>query len=284
MLLNSLALSQFRAAVHHADTSDSRMPAPRYRCATRLSSLTSQLLESELSHHVLPESIDHPLASERDQRDLAGLTGLEAHGRAGGDIEAHTSRSLAIEPQLWIGLEEMVVRADLDRPIATIGDREGNRLAASIELDLTFLDQHFAGDHCVLASCSASRSWLPRIGEHGEGLSYRLVHRHQFRSIGKGRFYLDVMDHFGNAFHHLRPREHVRALFHQLGDGLTVARAFDDEIGDERHALRVIELDAALQATAPHHRSHGNKQLVLFTRGQVHGWPCSSPSPHRTFT
>ena len=73
------------------------------------------------------------------------------------------------------------------------------------------------------------------------------MHRHQFRSIRKGRFDLDVMDHFGNAVDHLRPREHVRALFHQLGDGLAVVRAFDDEIGDERHTLRVIELDAALR-------------------------------------
>ena len=39
----------------------------------------------------------------------------------------------------------------------------------------------------------------------------------------------------------------MRACLHQLGNGLAVARALDDEIGDQRHALGVIELDAALE-------------------------------------
>jgi hypothetical protein len=41
----------------------------------------------------------------------------------------------------------MIVRPDLDRPIAAIGDREHNRPAIGIELDLTILDEHFAWDH-----------------------------------------------------------------------------------------------------------------------------------------
>src|SRR6516165_6920709 len=102
---------------------------------------------SELSHYVLPEAIDHPLACERDQRDFARLARLEAHGRAGGDIEPHAARLFAIELQRRIGLEKMIVRPDLDRPIATIGDREHNRLAIGIELDLPVLDEHFTWDH-----------------------------------------------------------------------------------------------------------------------------------------
>src|SRR6516162_4499552 len=102
---------------------------------------------SELSHHGWRDSVNHPLACERDQRDLARLARLEAHGRAGGDIEPHAARLFAIELQRRIGLEKMIVRADLDRPIAAIGDRERNRFAIGIELDLPVLDEHFTWDH-----------------------------------------------------------------------------------------------------------------------------------------
>ena len=61
-------------------------------------------------------------------------------------------------------------------------------------------------------------------------------------------------------------REHMRAGFHQPGDGFAVARAFQDEIGNQRHGFRVIELDAALEPAARHHRGHGDQQLVFFAR------------------
>jgi len=34
----------------------------------------------------------------------------------------------------------MIMRADLDRPVAGIGDRQRDRLAAGIDLDLVVLD------------------------------------------------------------------------------------------------------------------------------------------------
>src|SRR5262245_24869101 len=70
---------------------------------------------SELSHHVLPEPVDHALAGERNERDLACLPRFKAHRGAGGDIEPHAARLLAVEFQRRIGLEEVIVRADLDR-------------------------------------------------------------------------------------------------------------------------------------------------------------------------
>src|SRR6516225_4496122 len=215
---------------------------------------------SEFSHHVLPEPVDRALAGERNERDLARLPGFEAHRGAGGDIEPHAARLLAVEFQRRIGLEEMIMRADLDRPIAGIGDRQAQRLAAGVDLDLVVFDEHLTGDHGVPSS-------------------YRLMHRYQLRSIRKRRLDLDVVDHFRDAVHHLAAREHVRARLHQLGDGFAVARTFDDEIGDERHRLGMIELDAAFAPPARHHRGHGDEQLVFFTRGQVHDLPSNLPSP-----
>src|SRR5262249_56817085 len=94
---------------------------------------------------------------------LARLPRFKAHRGAGGDIEPHAARLFAIEFQRRIGLEEMVVRADLDRPIAGIGDRQRHRLATGIELDLAVLDEHFTGDHASLhriGSCTVT-SFVP---------------------------------------------------------------------------------------------------------------------------
>src|SRR6516165_1143039 len=106
----------------------------------------------ELSHHVLPEPVDRALAGERNKRDLARLPRFEAHRGAGGDIEPHAARFLAVEFQRRIGLEEMIVRADLDRPIPVFGDRQRHRLAPVMELALAAFDELFTGDHGALSS------------------------------------------------------------------------------------------------------------------------------------
>src|SRR6185437_15243003 len=95
----------------------------------------------KLAHHVLAEAVDGTLAGERDERHLARLPRLEAYRRAGGDGEPHAARLLALEFQGRIGLEEMIMRADLDRPIAGVGDGERRRLAADVELDLAGGDE-----------------------------------------------------------------------------------------------------------------------------------------------
>src|SRR5215469_10813445 len=107
-------------------------------------------MRSKLSHHVLAEAVHRALAGERDQRDLAGLPGLEAHRGARRDVEPHAARLLAIELQRRIGLEEMIVRADLDRPVAGVGDGERHGLATGVEGDLAGLDEQLARDHGAL--------------------------------------------------------------------------------------------------------------------------------------
>ena len=87
------------------------------------------------------------LPDERDQRHFARLSRLETHRGAGGDIEPHAARLLALELERRVGLEEMIVRADLDRPVAGIGDAERHPLAPGVEGNLAVLDEHFAGDH-----------------------------------------------------------------------------------------------------------------------------------------
>src|ERR1043166_9143902 len=120
--------------------------------------------------------------------------------------------------------------------------------------------------------------------------SYRFVHGHEFGAVGKGRLDLDFVDHLGDAVHDLAARDHMRALLHQLGDRAPVARPFEDEIRDQRHRLRMVELDAAFEPAPRHHGGHGDQQLVLFARGEIHArlvqWTqqCGSLPPRNVAT
>src|SRR4029077_5714261 len=105
-------------------------------------------------------------AGERDELHLAGLAGLEPHRGAGRNVEPHAAGLLALELQRRVGLEEMVVRADLDRTVAGIGDRERHGLAAGIELDLAVLDEEFTGDHL-------SSSVIPAHAKREPGISIK---------------------------------------------------------------------------------------------------------------
>jgi len=69
--------------------------------------------ELNLPHHLLAEAVDFALSGERDQAHAATLAGLEADGRAGRNVEPEALCFLALEFQRRIGLEEMIVRADL---------------------------------------------------------------------------------------------------------------------------------------------------------------------------
>src|SRR5215203_3351714 len=92
----------------------------------------------ERTHDVLPEAVDLALARERHERHLARRPGLEAHGRAGRDVEAHAAGLVAIEAERGVGLVEVVVGPDLDRPVARVGDLDQDPLGAFVEDDLAF--------------------------------------------------------------------------------------------------------------------------------------------------
>src|SRR3954468_19459263 len=118
--------------------------------------------KSQLSHDLTAKAVDDALAGERHDLDIARLSRLEPHGGAGRDIEPHAASLLAVELQRRIGLEEMIVRADLDRTVACVGNRQRRRLAAGIELNLAVLDEEFTGNHSrnllsyLIGSCTVT--------------------------------------------------------------------------------------------------------------------------------
>src|SRR5262249_31715977 len=92
------------------------------------------------------EPVQLPSAAEGDQLHLAILPWLKPHRRAGRNVEMHPKRPLALEPQRAIDLEEVIVRTDLNRPVARVGDAERDRFATGSELDLTLGRDYLAGD------------------------------------------------------------------------------------------------------------------------------------------
>src|SRR5690606_4724069 len=98
------------------------------------------------SHHLMPKAIDPAPAGKLDQFHRATLPGLETHRGTGGDVQAVAIGDAAIELERRIGLEEVVVRSDLDRPVAGIGHLDADCLASRIQYDLAVVDQELAWD------------------------------------------------------------------------------------------------------------------------------------------
>ena len=96
------------------------------------------------------------------------------------------------------------------------------------------------------------------------------MHSDELGAVGKRRLDLDVVDHLRDAVHALRAGDDLRARLHQFGYGTAVARALDDEVGNDGDRLGVVELDAALQPAARHHGRHRYQELVLFAGRQIH--------------
>lgn len=56
---------------------------------------------------------DNVVARDLDERDGLGVTGLEADGCAGGDVETEAVGAGAVEGEEGVGFDEVVVGADL---------------------------------------------------------------------------------------------------------------------------------------------------------------------------
>src|SRR6185503_16202947 len=91
---------------------------------------TAASIASQFPHHVAAEAVDGTFSRKRDELHVAGLAGLKADGGAGGNVQAHATSFLAVEFQGRVCFEEMVVRTDLDRAVASIGYRKRHGLAA----------------------------------------------------------------------------------------------------------------------------------------------------------
>src|SRR5271157_6302075 len=90
----------------------------------------------ELAHDQAVETVDLALAREIDELNLLDIARLEPDGRAREEIETPAVGFLAIEDEGPVDLEEVEMRADLDRSITRIGDLELHRGAAGVDLEV----------------------------------------------------------------------------------------------------------------------------------------------------
>jgi hypothetical protein len=109
------------------------------------------------------KAVHRALAGVVHQFDGALLAGLEAHGGAGGDVQAHAARGLAVEAQRAVGFAEVVVRADLDRAVTGVLHHQGQGAAPRVQRVFTLVDQKFSRNHGTLRGAG----WQGACGHAG---------------------------------------------------------------------------------------------------------------------
>ena len=80
----------------------------------------------ERAHDGLLEPVDLSCARIGNEPDFARLTRFEAHGGSCRDIQAVTNGKLSLKGEGRVALREMIMTANLDRPVARIGDLKGD--------------------------------------------------------------------------------------------------------------------------------------------------------------
>src|SRR6266436_1415804 len=99
------------------------------------------------SHHRLVEAINQARTLIRDQRNFARLARLETHSRSRGNVQAIPKSSLPIKRQSRVGLSEMIMTANLDRPVTRVGDRQRDGNSILVQGDLARCWKDFARYH-----------------------------------------------------------------------------------------------------------------------------------------
>ena len=89
---------------------------------------------SERSLDEAAKAVDDGARRRTRRARRCAAAGLEAHRGAGRDLQAHAARRVAVEAERSVGFGEVVVRADLDRPVAGVLTT-GAVAAAGVELD-----------------------------------------------------------------------------------------------------------------------------------------------------
>src|SRR5258708_29645309 len=107
---------------------------------------------SEGVGNIVVEAVHDGCPVVSDEAHRARLARLEAPRGTGGDVEAEAPRLVAVEAQRRVGLEEMIMRAHLDRPGAGIGDLNIHCLAARIQFPVARRPADFAWDHWPCSS------------------------------------------------------------------------------------------------------------------------------------
>ncbi len=150
----------------------------------------------------------------------------------------------------------MVVRADLHGAVAGVHGLDRDGAPARVQHDVARGRNQGAG--------------LQRVGVRSLDGPDRLVHGHELGAVREDAFDLQDLHHAGDARHDVVLGEDLRTGTHQLGDRPAVAGAFEDLVGDQRHGLRMVELEAAGAPLAGQFGGREDRQALEFGRRQQH--------------
>ena len=112
----------------------------------RLTTLVAQRTVGEVV-----AATDHAVTGDVNECHRAGFTGFEANRRSGRDVQPLAIGGRTIELQLRVGLDEVVVAADLDRPVTQVDDFQFDGLPFGIEFQRLVTGQAgtgLTGDVC----------------------------------------------------------------------------------------------------------------------------------------
>jgi len=201
------------------------------------------------------------VARHLDEGHRLGLAGLEPGRRPRRDVEAHPDGGPPIEDERPVGLDEGVVRPDLDRPVAGVGYRQLDQVAAGIDGDgpQRIAGQSRAGHGGVggLLLGAQRGEQRRRIGGQGQERPGQRqaeiallggdggVDRQQLGAIGKGGLDLHVLHHLIDSWLDVTSAQELLAQCHEIGDRFVpISDALHHLHGDEGDGLGLVEPDA----------------------------------------
>lgn len=188
---------------------------------------------------------DDAVAADLDHGHGLGVAGLEAHAGAGRDVEPVAVRGGPVELELRVRLDEVVVAADLDRPVPLARDLEPDAPAPLVQRDAALDDDHGArlpgglvggrlgGREQVLAG-DRQEAAVEGLGQVAVVGGDRVVHRHEVRARGEGALDLDLVQRADDGREHVPPAQHRGPDGHEIRNAvLAIADEFLEVVRDE---------------------------------------------------
>ena len=113
------------------------------------------------------------------QDEPRGTDQAQTARRLGGDVQPPATGGAAVKRQAGVGFGKVVMAADLHRPVAGVGDHQGDRGGAGVQGDVAISGKDFAGDHLRARKQRATRT---STASAADGARNAMVVRMRFMS------------------------------------------------------------------------------------------------------
>lgn len=193
-----------------------------------------------------------------------------------GNVETTPQSSQTVESQKRIRLNEGVVGSDLNRPVARVGDAKGDAVAALVEDNRRGLGRDDEGSremfwHRRRWEQLWSRCRKERTKKSGTyvslGSTDGVVHRDQEGAVGEATLDHDLVEQLRDARQDMAPSQHCFPQLHELSDRMQpIANVLLEHRGNQCRRFRLVQFDAACQASLGQEARLGEEQLVSFSR------------------